>query len=447
MQENTEKLSTFRSRILFQIAVPLIIIMTGVSGVTGWLNYKAEEKAFFADLAEKADFAAKRLEFELTLAQQDTQTLAFTLGHLDAKAQLQQAPFLYQLLTDRLARNDSFYGSAVAFVPGFTPGQERFAPYVFRQDLTIATLDIGKEAYDYTNGEWDWWTEALKRPKGYWTAPYYDDGAGNIQMITFSQPFGDEEPLGVVTTDLALSSLPIRLGIDPKKLLVLDARGTLIYHPDNNLTRNATISDWLVKDVASEEAAKKVLEGEAQEVALKDLNGVQYLASIAKVSPLAWRVLVITPQTELVETFLKGFSSLTLSLLVLALILLVTSYYSAKRLTEPLEALETGIVDFSKGLIKRLQKPEGVVREIATLSHKFNEMAEVLEEREQALLDSRGNRFATLIDGMSDKSFYCSMTPDGNIDQVSAGVEKVLGISPEVLKRKYQRLFSSNAIN
>ncbi|WP_372871197.1 PAS domain S-box protein [Shewanella sp.] len=447
MQENTEKLSTFRSRILFQIAVPLIIIMTGVSGVSGWFNYKAAEKAFFIDLAEKSEFAAKRLEFELTLAQQDTQTLAFTLGHLEARQQLQQAPFLYQLLSDRLARNGSFYGSAIAFVPGFLPGQARFAPYVFRQNQSIATLDIGKEAYDYTNGQWDWWTEALERPKGYWTPPYYDEGAGNIQMITFSQPFGDKETLGVVTTDLALSSLPIRLGIAPEQLLVLDASGRLIYHPDNNLGRDAVLSDWLIKAPVSDEAAREVLGGDASEVALTDSNGVAYLASIAKVTPLAWRVLVITPQTQLVETFLKGFSSLVLSILVLALILLVTSYYSAKRLTEPLEALEAGIVDFSKGLIKRLQKPRGVVREIATLNNKFNEMAEVLEEREQALLDSRGNRFATLIDGMSDKSFYCSMTPDGNLDQVSAGVEKVLGISADVLKRKYQRLFSSNALN
>ncbi|HDS1201315.1 TPA: PAS domain S-box protein [Shewanella algae] len=445
---DTATLRTFRSRILLQIAIPLISIMTVISGITGWYNYQEEEKAFFADLAEKADFAAKRLEFELSLAQRDSQTLAYSLGNLESFERLQQADNLYQLLRDRLQRNLNFYGSAIAFQPGFLPGQKRFAPYAFRQDLSIVTMDIGQEAYDYTSGEWDWWTEALKHAEGYWTAPYFDEGAGNALMITFSQPFGSEgAPLGVVTTDLALSSLPIRLGIDPKKLLVLDNQGRLIYHPDNNLTRNAKLEDWLANTAAGKEAAQHIYAADTPEVALSDLNGVQYLASVARVAPLEWRVLVITPQKQLLRSFLQDFSSLTLNLLLLAMILLVTSYWSAKRLTQPLEQLEAGIVDFSKGLIKRLQKPEGVVREIATLSNKFNEMAEILEEREQALLDSRGNRFAKLIDGMSDKSFYCSMDPNGAIVQASDGVKKVLGITPEVLRRKYQRLFSSNSIN
>lgn len=445
---DTATLRTFRSRILLQIAIPLITIMTVVSGVTGWFNYQDEEKAFFTDLAEKADFAAKRLEFELSLAQRDTQTLAFDLGNLESFEHLLQPGNLYHLLTERLHRNPNFYGSAIAFQPGVLDGQKRFAPYAFRQDLSIATMDIGQEAYDYTSGEWAWWTEALKLADGFWTPPYFDEGAGNTLMITFSQRFGGEAaPLGVVTTDLALSSLPARLGIDPKKLLVLDNQGHLIYHPDNNLNRSAKLEDWLANTAEGKEAAQHIYAADTPEVALSDLNDVQYLASVARVAPLEWRVLVITPQKQLLRSFLKNFSSLTINLLLLAMILLVTSYWSAKRLTQPLEQLEAGIEDFSKGLIKRLKKPEGVVREIATLSNKFNEMAEILEEREQALLDSRGNRFAKLIDGMSDKSFYCSMDPNGAIVQASDGVEKVLGITPEVLRRKYQRLFSSNSIN
>ncbi len=166
---DTATLRTFRSRILLQIAIPLISIMTVISGITGWYNYQEEEKAFFADLAEKADFAAKRLEFELSLAQRDSQTLAYSLGNLESFERLQQADNLYQLLRDRLQRNPNFYGSAIAFQPGFLPGQKRFAPYAFRQDLSIATMDIGQEAYDYTSGEWAWWTEALKLADGFWT--------------------------------------------------------------------------------------------------------------------------------------------------------------------------------------------------------------------------------------------------------------------------------------
>ncbi|AZQ11907.1 PAS domain S-box protein [Shewanella khirikhana] len=444
------KLRTFRSRILLQIALPLIVLMTGVSLVTAWLDYQATKKTFFVDLAEKADFAAKRLEFELTLAQRDTQALAFSLTNLANPDQLTSAPALYRQLAERLRLNSSFYGSAIAFRPEFLPGQRLFAPYVYRQDLELVNKDIGLASYDYTNGDWDWWSEAIVSPNGYWTSPYFDDGAGDALMITFSQPFGggeDGKPLGVVTTDLALSSMPIRLGIDPKQLLVVDNRGKLIYHPDNNLSRSASLADWLAKGAEGEAALKHILAADKQDVALNDLNRKGYLASIAAIPMLGWRVLVITPEQQLMQALSRDFGTLSLSLALLALLLLVTSYFSAKRLTAPLEQLETGIVGFSKGLIKRLEKPEGAVREIATLNDKFNEMAVALEEREQALLDSRGNRFARLIDGMSEKSFYCSMGPDGAIEQVSQGVEKVLGLSPQLLKRKYQRLFSSNPVN
>ena len=104
-------------------------------------------------------------------------------------------------------------------------------------------------------------------------------------------------------------------------------------------------------------------------------------------------------------------------------------------------------MSFGQGKTQQLIVPKGAVSEIVTLSTTFNQMAELLAEREQAILDSRGNRFARLIDGMSEKSFYCSLEPNGQLAQVSEGVTKVLGITPDLLKRKYQRLFSANPLN
>ncbi|QSX31754.1 PAS domain S-box protein [Shewanella cyperi] len=443
---DTGKLRSFRSKILSQIAVPLTLIMIVVYGITGWFHYHEKEQQFFTDLSVRADFGAKRLEYILSLAQRDTQTLAYNLGNLEFAATLRDRAELEQMLTRRLERNPEFYGSAIAFRPDFIGTQTRFAPYAFRQDLGIATLDIGKEAYDYTDGSWEWWTGALNSPDGVWTAPYFDEGAGNTLMLTFSQPFGEpSQPLGVVTTDLALSSLPLRLGMDPKTLLVVNREGKLIYHPDNNLSRDAGLKDWLAGG-ERRDALQRIFSDRSQ-VDLQDLNGVHFLASIAAIPSLDWRLLVITPQQQLVDAFAADFAALSMNLLLLALALLLISYWTAKRLTQPLEHLESGIEEFGLGKIQRLDAPEGAVREIATLSNKFNEMAQMLAEREQALLDSRGNRFARLIDGMSDKSFYCSMDPEGQLVQISSGVEKVLGLAPELLKRKYQRLFSSNPIN
>ncbi|MBT1443760.1 PAS domain S-box protein [Shewanella sp. JM162201] len=440
MQET--RLKTFKTRILLQIALPLIVLMTALAAVNGWFDYQQTRKDFFADLAEKANYAAGRLESELNFTERDTRTLAFALTNLASTEELQQGDSLYLQLRERMALNPGFYGTAIAFKPDFLPTARLFAPYVFRQNNELIQKDLGRDGYDYSSGKWDWWDKAIDNPEGYWTPAYFDEGGGDVPMLTFSQPFGGKVALGVVTTDLALAGLPATVGISPKQLIVADGSGRLIYHPDSELSLNGTLADWLVDGVDP-----RLLTMAQGELSVRDRKNTRYLVSVAPVQPLGWRLLVVTPEQHLLEAMSHKVLGVSLSMLLFLGLLLLTSYASARRLTAPLEWLESGIVSFSKGQIKRLQKPSGAVREVATLSEKFNEMAAALEEREQALLDSRGNRFARLIDGMSDKSFYCSMAPSGALEQVSNGVEKVLGLSPELMKRKYQRLFSSNPIN
>lgn len=438
---------TFRHRIISHLALPLIIMMTLLCGIAGWINYQEKQQAYFAELRATAHNAAQKLQFSLKLAQADTQTLASSLDNFDGKSRDIQPNYLYAMLTERLERYPQFYGSAIAFRKGFFGHDKRFAPYAFRRDNSIVTMDIGMDAYDYTDGNWAWWSEALKHPNGVWTAPYFDSGAGNTLMITFSQPFGNEDNwFGVVTTDLALSLLPQRLGVAADKLLVVDDNGMLIYRPGASLTEQIALTDWLAKNATAD--LPSLATTQIHEMQLTDRNNVAYLASIAPVEPLGWHVVVLTPEQHLLTAVLGDSAYLTFVLLGVILLLLISSLYTARRLTQPLEQLAQGIEDFSQGKLLRLTPPtRRTVQEVASLSRKFNELADVLQQREQALLDSRGNRFASLIDGMSDTSFYCSMAPDGQLIQVSDGVEKVLGINADTLKRKYQRLFSSSAIN
>ncbi|MBO1271703.1 PAS domain S-box protein [Shewanella sp. 4t3-1-2LB] len=438
---------TFRHRIISNLALPLIVMMTLLCGIAGWINYQEKQQAYFAELRTTAHNAAQKLQFSLKLAQSDTQTLASSLDNFDDKDRAFPPNYLYAMLTERLERYQQFYGSAIAFRQGFFGDGKRFAPYAYRRDNSIVTMDIGMDAYDYTDGNWAWWSEALKHPKGVWTAPYFDSGAGNTLMITFSQPFGSEANwFGVVTTDLALSSLPQRLGVAADQLLVVDDNGMLIYRPGASLTEQISLKDWLSPN--SNPDLKALTSAQSHEVQLTDKDNVVYLASIAPVEPLGWHVVVLTPEQHLLTAVLGDSAYLTFVLLGVILLLLINSVYTARRLTQPLENLAQGIEAFSQGKLLRLAPPTPkTVLEVASLSRKFNEMADVLQQREQALLDSRGNRFASLIDGMSDKSFYCSMAPDGQLVQVSEGVEKVLGINPDTLKRKYQRLFPSSAIN
>lgn len=443
------KLRTFRSKILSHIALPLILIMAAVYGITSWFNYLSLEKRLYDHLAQQSAHSASRLQLLLEHAQTNTQGLADFIGFLADKNDINDSDKLQKVLTNRLERNPDFYGSAVAFKPGTFLNKKLFSPYVYRSGNSFHYLDIGAEGYDYTDGTWDWWTQAINKVEGYWSKAYFDEGAGNTLMITYAVPFGVQPNyFGVTTVDLALDRLPEQLGIAPNRLMILDEQGRLIFHGDKEKVLATSVSEWLDKGNHKNNAFGALLEdGLTGQASFVDDTGTVYLASIAEVAKLKWHVVVMVPQQELFTSLLDDISSVVLNLSLLTLLLLLTCYIAAKRLTRPLETLESGILAFGQGKTQQLVIPKGAISEIVTLSETFNKMADLLAQREQAILDSRGNRFARLIDGMSDKSFYCSLDPDGQLAQVSEGVTKVLGIPPELLKRKYQRLFSANPLN
>ena len=112
------KLRTFRSKILSHIALPLILIMAAVYGITSWFNYLSLEKRLYDHLAQQSAHSASRLQLLLEHAQTNTQGLADFIGFLADKNDINDSDKLQKVLTNRLERNPDFYGSAVAFNEG-----------------------------------------------------------------------------------------------------------------------------------------------------------------------------------------------------------------------------------------------------------------------------------------------------------------------------------------
>lgn len=110
-------------------------------------------------------------------------------------------------------------------------GMPIYCPYAFRGPSQMSVYSNcsrgGSEfcpsmdlafAYDYSNittSEAEWYTaprclylrDGIR--SGYWTSPYFDDGAGNINMVTYSQPLISRSGkfLGVTTIDVAVDAL------------------------------------------------------------------------------------------------------------------------------------------------------------------------------------------------------------------------------------------------
>ncbi|MGI2258839.1 response regulator [Shewanella sp. GXUN23E] len=411
-----------------------------------WYQYNQVSEQVFTSLTQQAERAAMRMDFLLSRAQRSTEGIADILNSLDDDDRLFTGKALPDLLYERLRRNPDFFGNAIAFEPQSVPGLTRYAPYVYRTPEGLRSLDIAKESYDYADGNWAWWEVPTQTGKGYWSPIYFDKGAGNAMMITYAHPFGHPGmPRGVVTVDLALKGLPELLGLAPDEMVLINASGQLVYHADESLLMTQASSRWL-PDAELHSDIRAVLAAGHGNAEVSEL-GRTYMASVARVPKLDWTLVLMTPASHLDSVLAEKGLELIVSLLVMVALLLISVVWISRNITLPLRSLAGGIEEFGRGRLSRLPTDNERISEVMTVKAAFNELAQLVDEREQALLDSRGHRFAGLIEGMSASAFYCSLNAEGQLVQVSEGVAKVLGYDPELFRLKYQRLYTHNPIN
>lgn len=103
-----------------------------------------------------------------------------------------------------LDRNPTFFGSTVTTLDA--SGQAVYAPYLYRlgggglgeKDLAaVPGYDIDAQA---------WLREPIEADAGVWTEPYFDEGGGNIWMVTRSVPVhAGGRIVAVATTDLPVA--------------------------------------------------------------------------------------------------------------------------------------------------------------------------------------------------------------------------------------------------
>ena len=113
------------------------------------------------------------------------------------------------MLRKTLLTNPEIFGSAIAFEPyAFDPATYYFAPYFARNGNSLAFSYLGGDQYRYFFSDWYQIPKETRKPC--WSEPYFDDGGGNIPMVTFSictffQDNGRHRHfVGVVTADISL---------------------------------------------------------------------------------------------------------------------------------------------------------------------------------------------------------------------------------------------------
>ncbi|MBC7834902.1 MAG: SpoIIE family protein phosphatase [Phycisphaerales bacterium] len=347
-------------------------------------------------------------------------------------------PELYEILRRNVEGNQLIYGSCVAFEPGAfkrnpehmtnpasvskleqapgarpRPNPDLFCPYVYRGTKSLVRMEVA-DAYDYLDPKWEWYAIPRATGKAFWTEPFLDEGAGNVEMVTHVVPVVREGVFtGTVNVDIRLEKLrQMVMARRPPdtQIYLLSRNGTFIVAPFPGVIMKETIGEVARRYGNAEllELSERMGRGERGLVTVPDFTTREpFLVFFAPVESAGWAS-VATPaepgEDQAVVTQPSGWSlagavsehgimspvyaalrdRLLVGLGVIALVLgLVVAM--ASWITRPVGRLSSAVQQLSQGDLTAQAIGVKSRDEIGRLAGAFNSMVRQLRENVEAL--------------------------------------------------------------
>lgn len=309
---------------------------------------------------------------------------------------------IYAMARANVLADRGVYGSCIAFEPGAAPGHPGlFAPYAHRAaENTIATLDV-TTAYDYTDGRWEWYSTPRKTDLPVWTEPFFDKGAGNVYMTTYSAPFHDSSGRfrGVATVDIALHELSASIESEISSpgigFIVVSPEGAVIAsvglgaEEGENLIEacenlgNPEITA-VVADMVRGESDSRIVTGFPE-------PGANFIA-YAPIASTRWALAVTIPEQDVLAPVYERLSARAAGMLALLLIIVAGILGISVWLTRPIKRLSGAVRQLATGDLDA--RAEGIHSrdEIGDLARAFNHMAGQLRANIEALATEMAQR-------------------------------------------------------
>jgi len=302
---------------------------------------------------------------------------------------------LFTQLRANTELNPLVYGSAIAFEPGaFKTGDTLFCPYVYRGPDGLAEMDITRDVLDwYADDKWQWWHLPKRTGEPLWTDPYFDDGAGDALMVTWSAPFfRDGQFRGVATVDIRLATLHEQVGsqiVSERDFAILTRNGRYVYS-----TLQTEIMDRTVFELAEElgrpdmaAAARRMVSGQTGMATLEawqQLEGTQWVF-YAPIPSTGWTFASVIPERVALAGMRQRMTQASLALGATLLLIIGSIFYVSGRITRPITKLQKSVREVAEGDLD--VRVEGITSrdEIGDLADNFNRMTSQLKDHVERL--------------------------------------------------------------
>jgi class 3 adenylate cyclase len=362
--------------------------------------------------------------------------------------------------------HERVFGAAVAFLPyRFRPNVESFAPYFFRTKSGVEFEQLGKASYNYFSKSWFRLPVNLRTP--IWTDPYFDEGGGNVPMITYACPMFDrqkedstESIRAIVTADVSLERLNNL--VNSKHVYktgfvsVISDKGTFVTNRNPKRVMRTSVfdaADEAGHPQAKEHAAAMITEESGFYDIGPGLTGIDSYLAFTRISPLGWTLAAVLPKKELFAEVDALFQT-TIFLAVAGIALLVlTSVLVARSISRPLRRMAGETIKVAAGDLDIDLADVQSDDEVGQLARAFTKMAEGLKDRDRIkdtfgryltqevvkrLLDSKdglelGGEIRELSIMMSDLRGFTALTSTMQPEQVIRFLNRYLGKMVDII--------------
>ena len=256
------------------------------------------------------------------------------------------------ILKQEMISNPEIFGAALAFEPGvFGAGRKYDMTYYFRNRGGIEAKILDNGQYEYFTMDWYQLPKELGRPD--WSEPYFDEGAGNVVMSTYSVPLtrtvdGRKRFAGILTADVSLDWLEDIVGsikvYETGYAFVISGNGTIVTHPMKDMMMNETIFSIAEaqKSPQLREIGRNMIRGRESFAELEYRNiktGKMSWIAYAPIALNGWSIGIVFPVDELMADVNRLFVRIGLLgaaglIAILSIIILISV-----SITRPLRSL------------------------------------------------------------------------------------------------------------
>lgn len=406
---------SIRNKMILFIGAPTVAIYIGVMVWILMFSKWQAQRFHRQEMMDQAESAAARFDGYVYKAAKMSEV---TAGFITQVPKIEEQQ-LFGVVKNLVENNQRIFGAALAFEPGmFKSDDTLFCPYAYRSQEGVMTKNIGRDVYDwYEDEKWSWWHQPKKLGKGGWTEPYFDGGAGDVLMMTYSTPFHKEGKFyGVATIDIDLETLHENVGqkiVGNNEFYVLAADGRFMYSPDTEQIMEQSVFGVLKKDGKQEleNSVRKMLAGKSGLVTLGGLfEEDRHMYAFAPIPSTEWTFVAYISESEVLSEWRQQMAYVVSGFVGALVFILAAIWLVSRRLTKPIEKLRSTVLRVAEGDLEARVEGEFSNDEIGELAKNFNRMTMDLKGQVLNLAHEEASREKAEAESKANSEFLSHMS-------------------------------------